>query len=270
MERPGRVRSVPASVRGRFARRRGYPPVHALSGAVDSMPAREFMSGNRLLASLSESDIRLLTPHLRPVDFDRRYGFSKPLEAIEHAYFIERGLASINAGPGSGKQIETGLIGPEGMTGVPVVLGDDISAFHTSAETAGRALRIESGALREALDASPSLRITLLRYANALFVQVAHTALANGRCTIEQRLARWLLMAADRVEGGALALTHEFLAAMLGVRRAGVTTALHELDSRGLLRVQRGHITLADRPGLESLAGSAYGPAEAAYRRLIG
>ncbi|MCK6453411.1 MAG: Crp/Fnr family transcriptional regulator [Alphaproteobacteria bacterium] len=228
------------------------------------------LSGNRLLASLPDANARLLAPHLGAVAFDRRYCFGKAHEPIEHVYFIELGLASINAGHGGGKQVETGLIGPEGMTGVPVVLRDDRSAFHTYAETAGRALRIEAAALREALDASPSLHTTLLRYANALMVQVAHTALANGRCTIEQRLARWLLMAADRVEGGTLTLTHELLALMLGVRRAGVTTALHELESRGLVRVQRGRVAVADRHGLEALAGGAYGPAEAVYRRLIG
>jgi CRP-like cAMP-binding protein len=236
---------------------------------LDVATVPEELPGNRLLAALSDADVRLLAPNLRPVDFPKHHCFNKANQPIEYVYFIEQGMASVNAGLREDRQIETGLIGPEGMTSIAVVLGDDRSPFATYGEIPGQALRIEAGALREAIGRSETLRALLLNYAHVLSIQVAQTALANGRCKIEERLARWLLMANDRVKGD-LPLTHEFLATMLGVRRAGVTVALHELEGRGLVRVVRGHITVVDRAGLKNLAGGSYGPPEAAYRRLIG
>jgi CRP-like cAMP-binding protein len=110
----------------------------------------------------------------------------------------------------------------------------------------------------------------LLRYANTLMAQMAYTALANGRYKIEERLARWLLMADDRAEGSTINLTHEFLALMLGARRAGVTNALSLFQKRGILQMRRGVIAIKDRPALEEAANGSYGVPEAEYRRLFG
>jgi CRP-like cAMP-binding protein len=124
--------------------------------------------------------------------------------------------------------------------------------------------------LRQAMNASESLRNLLLKFVQAFIVQTAHTAIANARSCINQRLARWILMAHDRMHDNNLALTHEFLALMLGVRRAGVTDALQSLKRQKLIDTGRNQIVLRNRKGLERAAGTAYGTPEKEYRRLIG
>jgi CRP-like cAMP-binding protein len=116
---------------------------------------------------------------------------------------------------------------------------------------------------------SPSIQKSFLHFAQAFMIQTAHTALANGRANIEERLARWLLMAHDRVDGDDLPLIHEFLALMLGVRRSGVTVALHELEREGLTKSYRGHIRVLDRKALEKAANASYGVAETEYERRM-
>ena len=133
----------------------------------------------------------------------------------------------------------------------------------------GAGFRIGVERLREALAHSPTLLPILLRFVHVYMVQTASTVLANGRARIPERLARWLLMAGDRVIGDGIALTHEFLATMLGVRRPGVTTALKEFERRGLIDVARGVITILDRGALETEANGYYGTAEAEYKRLF-
>jgi CRP-like cAMP-binding protein len=134
----------------------------------------------------------------------------------------------------------------------------------------GTALRMEAAAFREALNAIPSLRICLMRYALAHFHQVARTAACNGRHPIDQRLARWLLMARDRVEMDKFSMTHEFLSMMLGVRRAGVTVSASALQTAGFIHYERGKIEITDRPGLEAASCECYGLERRAYERLFG
>jgi CRP-like cAMP-binding protein len=124
--------------------------------------------------------------------------------------------------------------------------------------------------LREATAESPSLHAILLRYVQAFTVQTAHTAIANARGSLLERLARWLLMAHDRVQGDKLNLTHEFLSLMMAVRRAGVTEALQHFEDRKLIECTRGQITMLNRQGIEKIAGHYYGVPEREYRRLIG
>jgi CRP-like cAMP-binding protein len=126
-----------------------------------------------------------------------------------------------------------------------------------------------SGGLRKATDVSPSLRDSLLRFVQAFGVQIAQLAICNAQSALQARLARWLLMAHDRVEDDRLPLTHELLSLMLGVRRAGME-ALHVLREQGLISYQRGEIVVQDRKGMQRTAGEAYGIPEAEYRRLIG
>ena len=136
-------------------------------------------------------------------------------------------------------------------------------------QVAGDALRMPAKELRKAIDASDSLRNSLLKFVQVFMVQTAHTAIANARAHIDQRLARWILMAHDRTCDDTLPLTHEFLALMLGVRRAGVTEALHSLKQRKLINTGRNQIHVVNRKGIEKAAGSAYGVPEKEYRRLI-
>jgi len=169
-----------------------------------------------------------------------------------------------------GDSAEVGLVGPEGVTGLAVLHGGDRDSFEIIVQVPGTALRMDAAAFREELDRIPALRTILLRYALAHFEQVARTAACNGRHQIDQRLARWLLMAHDRVEGDEFPMTHEFLSMMLGVRRAGVTTAAGALQKAGFIQYERGRIEITDRPGLESAACECYGIARRAYDHLLG
>jgi CRP-like cAMP-binding protein len=218
------------------------------------------MSSNRLLSRLSHDDSRLLAPHLEAVDLPLRRQLEARNKRVGYVYFIESGLASVVAN-GVENAIEVGVIGREGMTGVSVVLDGDAKnrAVHeTFMQIAGSGQRMPANNLREAIDASSTLQRVLLRYVQTFLNQTTQTALANGRSKIDERLARWLLMSADRVDGNELPLTHEFLATMLGVRRSGVTVALQGLERTGLIAHRRGVIIILDREALEKSANGTY------------
>jgi CRP-like cAMP-binding protein len=224
---------------------------------------------NVLLSALSPDDFALLQQHLKPVTLEVREVLVEPNVPIEHVHFMEAGIASVVAISPGGQRIEIGNIGREGMAGTAVILGVDRAPILTFIQVAGPALRMPASALQQAMEASASLRGLLSRYVHTVTVQTAYTALANGRYTINERLARWLLMSHDRVRSDELPLTHEFLALMLGVRRAGVTDHLHILEGMRIIKSTRGHIRILDRPRLEELAGDSYGLPEAEYARLI-
>jgi CRP-like cAMP-binding protein len=227
-------------------------------------------SRNQLLASLSTNDHDLLEPHLVSVELGLRKSLEKPNRRINAVYFPESGFASVIAIQSNGKQVEVGLIGREGMTGLPIVLGNHRSPHETYIQAAGAGKCIPAAELRDATRKSLSLRDSLLKYVQAFGVQTAHTAIANAQARMDIRLARWLLMAHDRIGDDMLPLTHEFLSLMLGVRRPGVTEALNALRKQELISYKRGDITVRNRKGLERTAGEAYGIPEAEYRRLIG
>jgi CRP-like cAMP-binding protein len=161
-------------------------------------------------------------------------------------------------------------VGREGLTGIAVINGVDRTPNRTIVQAAGSAFRLRADHLNEAMEESPSLRALLLRFMQTFLVQTAQSALANGRYTIQERLARWLLMFHDRIDGDNLPLTHELVSLMLGVRRAGVTEALHHLEADAMIAVTRGEIVVRDRTKLEEAANGCYGLPEAEYGRLIG
>lgn len=224
---------------------------------------------NRLYNAMSSDDRALVGAHLEPVTLSLKHPVERPSEPIEHVYFPESGIISVVAKSGP-KEIEAGVIGREGMTGLAIVMGNDRSPNDCYVQVAGEAHRIAVDDLRTAMAASGSLRDLLLRFAQTFLIQVTHTSLANGRAKIEERLARWLLMAHDRLSPGEITLTHEFLSLMLGCRRPGVTEIVHELEGKGLIRAQRGIIKIVDHEGLKETAGAIYGVPEAEYQRLIG
>jgi CRP-like cAMP-binding protein len=225
---------------------------------------------NRLLSSLKADDLALLQPGLTRVDLPLRKQLEAPGKRINHVYFIESGFASVVADRSAKNKIEVGMIGREGMTGLAVVLGSDRSPHETYMQNAGEGSRIGAARLRSAILRSRSLQNCLLLYAHAFFVQATYTAMANGRSKLEDRLARWLLMAHDRLEVDELSITHEFLSIMLGVRRPGVTVALILLERKGLIKSHRGVTTIVDRNGLRRTSNSAYGVPEAEFDRLFG
>jgi CRP-like cAMP-binding protein len=224
---------------------------------------------NRLLAKLSPEDWALVAPHLEMVALKERQVVEVPHKPITHVYFMETGVVSVVAVNEEDHRIEVGVIGREGMTGVSLVMGDDRAQHSAYLQIGGNGRRMPAATFIEAMNRSTSLRNLMMKSAQAFMIQTAHTALANGRAKLEERLARWLLMAHDRLSSDAVPLTHEFLAVMLGVRRAGVTVALHSFERRGLIATRRGQLTLVDREGIEKVAGSFYGIPEAELKRLM-
>jgi CRP-like cAMP-binding protein len=215
---------------------------------------------NLILSRLNPADLDLLIPHLEPVELPVRKVLASAGKRFNTIYFPESGFASVVANGPSEHPIEVGIIGREGMTGIAVLLGGDRNSYDTFIQVAGEGKCMSAGALREAIESSPRLHQAMLRYVHYFLDQLAQTALANGRSRIEERLARWLLMAADRVEGEELPLTHEFLSMMLGVRRPGVTIAIRELEREGTVERRRGRIFITDRKALEKKSNGTYQP----------
>jgi CRP-like cAMP-binding protein len=225
---------------------------------------------NRLLAALPPEDLARLWPQLEAVPLPLRKILSAPGEPITTVYFPESGYVSMLAYLKDGDAIEVGVIGNEGIIGLPVLLGDDSDDCEAMVQNPGTALCMDAAAFRAELDLSPGFRTLLLRSALFQHRQVVRTAACNGSHHTDQRLARWLLIAHDRAEGGQFAMTHEFLAMMLGVRRAGITVAAGHFQKAGLIRYERSRIEVTDRPGLEATACECYGLARRAFDHQFG
>jgi CRP-like cAMP-binding protein len=222
------------------------------------IPSRSTVT-NRILAGLSLQDFARLARHLEAVDLPLRKMLERRQRKITNVYFPDSGFASVVAHGTSGQAIEVGLIGREGMTKLAVVLGVDRPARHeTYMQAPGTGLVLSAATLRLAIGQSASLHQSMLRYAHDFQMQTAETALANGQSKNEARLARWLLMADDRVDGDELPLTQEFLSLMLGTPRPGVTRAVKALVGAGYISTRRSLITIIDRPALEDHANGTY------------
>jgi CRP-like cAMP-binding protein len=225
---------------------------------------------NQLLAKLSAEDFAYLVPHLRLIDLAVRTTVHQAGEPITAVFFPERGYASMLAALDDGDSAEVGMIGTEGMIGLPLLYGTDRSPVEAMVQGGGSAFRLSADVFQHALAERPSLLPPLLRYAMAFNVQVTLTAACNGRHLVEQRLARWLLMAHDRTEGDEFVMTHEFLSMMLGVRRAGVTVAAGALQKAGFIHYEKGRIQMADRAGLEAAACECHFIVRREFDRLLG
>lgn len=225
-------------------------------------------TNNRILSLLSDDVAASVRPHLEPVTLQQGERLFEPDQPIRFVHFFEGGLSSEIAGGAGEKNIEVGCIGLEGFSAVPAILGVDSTPHFAFMQCGGPALRIEVTILRQAMNESRPMRELLMRYAHVFLIQVATTALADGRYGIEQRLARWVLMGRDRV-GYELPLTHDFLALMLGVRRPSVTDALHRLEGEQAIKAERSLIHVKDIEKLKQIAGRIYGIPESEYDRHI-
>ncbi|HEX2525464.1 MAG TPA: Crp/Fnr family transcriptional regulator [Geminicoccus sp.] len=225
---------------------------------------------NRLLAALPPGSLAKLWPQLTPVDLELRQVLHRPEEPIATVYFPERGWCSMLAPLEDGDSGEVGLVGWEGVTALPVILGEAFDDLEVMVQCPGTALSMGADSLRAAMEGDPVLRTLLLRYVMLHHGQVARTAACNGRHHTDQRLARWLLMSHDRAEGDEFPMTHEFLSMMLGVRRAGITIAAGALQKAGMISYRGGRMRITDRPGLESSACECYGISRRASERLFG
>lgn len=235
---------------------------------MSSLNAPKFQ--NRLLRALSVTDLGLIAPYLETVRLSLRQPLEGAHETIETVYFLESGLGSIVAGKECGSSIEVGLFGRDGMSGTSLVLGDTESPFDCFVQMSGSAARISSDDLQSVMLQSTSFKVLMTRYARALGIQTTCTAWANAEIKVEARLARWILMVDDRTEEDHFRVTHEFLAMMLGVRRAGVTVALKILEAQSMIRSEYREIFVLNRCALIALTRGAYGPAEVEYSRLTG
>ena len=215
--------------------------------------------GNIILLSISHGDYSALRPHLEYVSLPNHLVLHEAGGKLEFAYFPNRGLISLVVVMKDGKTAEAGIVGKEGLTGTLAAVGLSRSPFQAVVQITGDGFRVEIGALQNTLESAPHLQLMLGRYAAVRGMQVAQTAACNRLHGIEQRLARWLLMAQDRVDSGSLPITHDFLATMLGTDRPTVSLAAGVLQRKKLIEYTRGAVKIVHRKKLEGAACECYG-----------
>ena len=241
-----------------------------MENALVSRPEKRSPAGNALLAALPDGDRERVTRACEGVELVAGEVLGEPRNRMTHAYFPAGAVVSLSVGTaGHGDNLEVALVGREGMVGLPLLLGGSVSEVLATVTTPGAALRIDAAELRKQLLASMPLAQRLHRYLLVSLAQMAQSAVCTRHHRLDQRLARWLLMAGDRILPGALHATHESLASRLGVRRAGITRAANVLQQGGLIAYRRGMLTLLDREGLEAVACACYAADANSYRRLM-
>lgn len=223
---------------------------------------------NRLLERLPRKARERLIGAAEPVQMSLRQVITDHGDELDHVYFPTAGFIS-EVVPSDHGHLEVALVGNEGMFGLPVAFGIARSNVRAIVQGAGPALRIRSRAFRDQFDEDPSLREEVGRYAYLAMGNLARNAVCSRFHVLEQRMARWLLMSADRAHSSTFPITHAFLASMLGVRRVGVTNAARSLQERRLIRYTRGQMTILDREGLEQVACSCYRSGLDTYRTVF-
>ena len=224
---------------------------------------------NRILCHLPAEAFDALRPQLQRVKLKQNDLLQQPNRRLSNVFFLESGLANIFANTKRDGKVEVGIVGRFGLIGVPVVLGTMFSNHMGIMEVAGEGLQIKARDLRRAMDQHPVVRQQLMNYVHALLIQNSQTILCNARHHIEERLARWLLLARDRLDGDVIPLTHELFSMMLGVRHVGIAAGLAELERMSAIRRRRGTVEIIDRTLLEQMTCECYRIIAAQYRRLV-
>jgi len=214
---------------------------------------------NVLLLSLPDEQFALLRPALEPVDLPQYEILHEPAEKIDYAYFLNEGMASIVALSSDGRSVEVGIVGKEGMVGMPLMMGLQRGTFRAIMQMPGAGVRIPTRVFLDLLTNLPALESLLGQFALMHGMQTAQLAACNRLHDIDQRLVRWLLMCQDRVDSQSLPLTHEFLAQMLGTGRPSVSLAAGVLEEAGLIENLRGMVRVLNRKNLEAAACECYG-----------
>jgi CRP-like cAMP-binding protein len=225
--------------------------------------------GNLILASLPKSSLQTILPDLRLQPLNVRQVLQPSGEKPTEVVFPLLGVASMVSLGDTGNSVEVATIGCEGMVGLPLFLGGAQSAVEVFVQVPGEGLHLSAAAFRRHLDREPLLTHSLLRYTQALLTQVAQSSACNVYHPVEARCARWLLQTHDRVKGDEFPLTQDFLALMLGVRRASVSETAAALQARDLIHYHRGVITIVNRKGLEAAACDCYALISREYDRLL-
>lgn len=213
---------------------------------------------NKILLSIPEAEYHAVRPHLESIQFRKHAILHEPTQELEFAHFPNRGLISLLIATEDGKTVEVGMVGNEGVAGVASAVGLTISTLRQLVQISGDGFRIEVGALQAALRSTPQLQLALSRYAMVQGMQIAQTAACNRLHDAGERLARWLLMAADRVNSSSLPITHDFLATMLGTDRPSVSLAAKNLQRKKIIQYRRGALEILSRKKLEASACECY------------
>lgn len=225
---------------------------------------------NRIICGLPKSVFKRLRKDLKEVELEPRHSLYEPNQPGNFVYFPETGAAAIVTVLKDGTETEVATVGDEGMVGLPAFSGAKTAPRRAFWQLRGRALRMSAAALRRETRHGGPLAKALNLYAYALFTQLAQLATCNRLHSIEQRCCCWLLLTHDRIEGDEFEVTHEFLAGMLGARRAGITVILGNLQRAGLIQARRGHITIRNRQGLRKRACECYDVVRGEFDRLLG
>lgn len=224
---------------------------------------------NRLLAKIAADELAFLRPHLETVRLDVGTPLIKPRQPIRDGFFPTTGLASLVTVLEDGSTIEAGSVGREGMVGIPIVLGLETTPMQTIVQIAGEFLRVKAQVVKDLFAQRRTFYQLVNRYVHTLFVIASQSAACNRRHQLSERLARWLLMSSDGIGSDEVGLTHEYLAAMLGVRRSGVTEAAQKLQGEGLIEYKRGGVRILDRKRLTAAACECYGLVKSELDKLL-
>jgi len=225
---------------------------------------------NHLLAALSPTERERLYPHLRLVKLPLGKALYESGDVLRNVYFPVDCIVSLLYVLESGASAEISVVGNEGLIGVALFMGGETTPSRAIVQSAGHAYRLDGQRLKDEFHRNGGLQLLLLRYTQSLITQMAQTAVCNRHHSVDQQLARWLLLSLDRLTSQELVMTQELIANMLGVRREGVTEAAGKLQTLGVIRYSRGHITVLDRPMLEQLCCECYSVVKQESDRIEG
>jgi CRP-like cAMP-binding protein len=231
---------------------------------------KQSLMANELLAALPSPDFEAIAPHLEPVELPKGTVLAKPDEPVDYVHFVTRGIGSVVVVTAEGSRVEAGLFGIEGYVPAHAAAGARISPHEVVIQVDADAYRMTFDGFLQSMQDSCNFSLLVHRSVAAFTVQLSYTAASNALHSVEERLARWLLMCDDRMKGGDIRLTHDYIALMLAVRRPTVTTALHVLEGNRFIRAERGIITIRNRKAMEEFAGEAYGKPEEYHCGLMG
>lgn len=235
-----------------------------------AVTSTDYRTGNLLLSRLSPEQREAFCERAKRVELGARHVLYEPNRPMRHAYFPESGIISVVCLMRNGDSIEVHSIGRDGMAGASLLAGVDHTAYRHFVQVEGSAFQMDAGKLREFAAEHSEFAGLIQRYQTALLMQTMQSVACNGTHSVQQRCCRWLLLAADRSNSEELTVTHEFLALMLGVRRASVTDVLRPLQESGLVSSTRGRITILDRAGLEAGSCECYQATTDQMARILG
>ena len=222
------------------------------------MSATRFPTENHLLRTLAADSMVRLLPHLERIELPLGTVLYESGEALRHVYFPVDCIISLLYVLLDGSSAEIAVVGNDGLVGIPLFMGGETTPNRALVQSAGHAYRLPGPRLKEEFHSNDALQGLFLRYTQALITQMAQTVVCNRHHTVHQQLCRWILLSLDRLPSNQLKMTQELIANMLGVRREGVTDAAGKLQRLGVIHYQRGHITVLDRPRLETLCCECY------------